>query len=327
MCPTKKGKEAPVGSGSGGSEGVRGGGVEVEPAWMEEARSGGSLKTVDLNTGTNGWASPPGDVFNVRGPNYFPRRQKSPANPAYLLSPLGVDWLRSTGRLDDVLGRPDNLVAGALRRAQSRGESLKAFLLAVNLQVPGRDHHSAVFYFGSEEPLSPGSLLFRFVNGDDEFRNARFKIVNRIVRGPWIVRAAVGNYAACLLGRALQIRYVRGPNYLEIDVDIGSSALANAILHLALGYVTTVTIDMGFLVEAQAEEELPERLIGAVRIAHMEMGSAVPIGITESAMTTAAAASAGKHHHAKGGGRSLSKVKHVDKDGSVADEVRPNGAS
>lgn len=31
---------------------------------------------------------------------------------------------------------------------------------------------------------------------------------------------------------------------------------------------------MGFLVEAQAEDELPERLFGAVRVAQMEMSSA-----------------------------------------------------
>ncbi|CAN6451037.1 unnamed protein product [Victoria cruziana] len=312
MPPTKGEEEAPVGSGSGGEGDTRQEGTEA--AWVLEAMSAGSLKRVDLDTGANGWASPSGDVFNVRGPNYFTRRQKVPANPDYLLQPIGVDWLRSTDRMDDVVGRPDNPIGGALRRAQSRGESLKAFIIAVNLQIPGRDQHSAVFYFGSDEPIHPGSLLFRFVNADDEFRNARFKIVNHIVQGPWIVRKAVGNHAACLLGRALQVRYVRGTNYLEIDVDIGSSSLATAILRLALGYVTNITIDMGFLVEAQAEEDLPERLIGAVRIARLEMSSAVPIGVGESTVTTAATAS---KHHAKGGGRSLSKVKHVDKDGSM----------
>ncbi|KAG2335097.1 hypothetical protein Bca52824_006277 [Brassica carinata] len=139
---------------------------------------------------------------------------------------------------------------------------------------PGKDHHSAVFYFAAEEPIPSGSLLHRFVNGDDAFRNQRFKIVNRIVKGPWVVKAAVGNYGACLLGKALTCNYHRGHNYFEIDVDICSSAIATAILRLALGYVTSVTIDMGFLAEAQTEEELPERLIGAVRVCQMEMSSA-----------------------------------------------------
>ncbi|KAJ0965613.1 hypothetical protein J5N97_026751 [Dioscorea zingiberensis] len=241
--------------------------------WMQEAINGGSLRLVDLHSGSNGWASPPGNLFSLRGKNYFSRRQKSPSGE-WLLKPAGVDWLRSPSRLDDVLGRPDNRVMSALRRAQSAGKALKSFIVAVNLQIPGREAHSAVFYFAAEDPVPPESLLYRFIHGDDAFRNARFKIVNRIVKGPWIVKTAVGNYSACLLGRALTCNYHRGESYLEIDVDIGSSAIATAILRLALGYVTAVTIDMGFLVEALAEDELPERLFGAVRIAQMEMSSA-----------------------------------------------------
>jgi hypothetical protein len=84
-----------------------------------------------------------------------------------------------------------------------------------------------------------------------------------------------------LLGRALTCRYIRGANYFEIDVDIGSSAVANAILHLALGYVTSVTIDMAFLIEAQAVDELPEKLLGAVQIAQIEMNSATFVEVQQ----------------------------------------------
>lgn len=241
--------------------------------WRQEAIDGGSLRRVDLQGGINGWASPPGDLFSLRGPDYFSRRKKIPSGD-WLLLPAGVDWLRSPHRLDNVLGRPDNRVAAALRRAHSLGKFLKSFVFAVNLQIPGHDCHSAVFYFATDDPIPPGSLLHRFVHGDDAFRNSRFKIVNRIEKGPWIVKAAVGNYSACLLGKALVCNYYKGENYLEVDVDIGSSAIASAILKLALGCVTAVTIDMGFVVEAQAEEELPEKLFGAVRIAQIEMSAA-----------------------------------------------------
>ena len=168
--------------------------------------------------------------------------------------------------------------------------------LRVSLQVPGRpDAYSSVFYFAAKAPIPADSLLGRFVYGDDAYRNARFKIVNRIVKGPWLVRATVGNYGACLLGRALTCRYHKGDDYLEIDVDIGSSAIASAILHLALGAVTSVTIDMGFLVESQSEEELPEKLFGAVRIAQMEMGSAkyVETGPDDAVSETAGKAAPG----------------------------------
>ncbi|KAG0473519.1 hypothetical protein HPP92_015376 [Vanilla planifolia] len=263
MCPTKF---ASSGSPSDSID-------EPSYDWRQVAIDGGTLRRVDLHKGSNGWSSPPGELFYLRGPHYFSRRQKVPSGD-WCLQPAGVDWLRSPHRLDNVLSLPDNRVASALRRAHSLGRSLKSFLLAINLQVPGRECHSAVFYFASEDPIQPGSLLHRFVHGDDAFRNARFKIVNRIVKGPWIVRAAVGNHAACLLGKALVCNYHRGQNYLEIDVDIGSSTIASAILKLALGCVTAVTIDMGFVVEAQEEEELPEKLIGAVRILQMEMSAA-----------------------------------------------------
>ncbi|KAK6158707.1 hypothetical protein DH2020_006021 [Rehmannia glutinosa] len=243
--------------------------------WREEAISSGSLKHVDLHTGSNGWASPPGDLFSLRGPNYFTKKAKIPAGE-WLLNPAGVDWLRSNAKLDHVLARHDNRVMSALRSSNCCEKSSKTFIVAINLQVPGREHHSAVFYFSSkiDEPINSNSLLYQFINGTDAFRNSRFKIVNKIVKGPWIVKTAVGNYSACLLGKALNCHYHRGPNYLEIDVDIGSSAIATAILRLALGCVTAVTVDMGFLVESQKEEELPERLFGAVRICQMEMSSA-----------------------------------------------------
>ncbi|XP_054818212.1 protein ENHANCED DISEASE RESISTANCE 2-like isoform X2 [Prosopis cineraria] len=272
MCPKKNNSRS---SGSDSTPEITAGSGDSASAvdWISEAIAGGSLRRVDMHHGTNGWASPPGDLFFLRSENYLTKRQKAPAGD-YLLSPVGMDWLQSNSKLDNVLGRADNRVSHALRKAQDQGRSLKSFIFAVNLQVPGKDFHSAVFYFATEDPVPSGSLLYRFINGDDAFRNQRFKLVNRIVKGPWIVKKTVGNYSACLLGKALTCNYHRGPNYLEIDIDIGSSAIANAILHLALGYVTNVTIDMGFLVESQTQDELPERLIGAVRVCQMELSSA-----------------------------------------------------
>lgn len=241
--------------------------------WKEVVKEGGSLRNVDLEEGTHGWASPSPPSFLVRGPNYFQKKVKTAAAAEALLQPLGVDWLKSNGKLDHVLAHPGNRVMQALGEA-SVEEQKSAFVLAINLQVPGKEHHSAVFYFVTDDPIVEGSLLYRFIHEDDAFRNSRFKLINRIVRGPWIVRATVGNHAACLLGKALTCRYLIGRNYLEIDVDIGSSAVAHAILHLALGYVTSVSVDMAFLIECQSEEELPEKLLGAVRIAQIEMEAA-----------------------------------------------------
>ncbi|KAG6414611.1 hypothetical protein SASPL_121984 [Salvia splendens] len=246
--------------------------------WREEAIRRGSLKQVDLTTGSNGWAAPPGDHFSVRGANYPTKKSKSPAGE-YLLDPAGVDWIRSNGRLDHLLARRDNRVMSAIR-CGSESDQSTPFVIAVNLQIPGREHHSVVFYFSSKEgdSIESNQLLSDFINGSDEYRDGRFKIVNKIVKGPRILKAAVGRYSACLLGKAVRCSYHRGADYLEVDVDIGSSAVASTILKLALGCVKAVTVDLGFLVEGKTEEELPEKLFGAVRICQMEMSSAMFVG-------------------------------------------------
>ncbi|KAK8550594.1 hypothetical protein V6N12_039295 [Hibiscus sabdariffa] len=284
------------------------------PDWMTESIVGGALRQVDLDNGTNGWASPPGDLFSLRSKSYLTKRQKCPAGD-YLLSPIGMDWLKSDSKLENVLARPDNRVSQALKKAQSEGESTKSFVFAVNIQVPSKENYSAVFYFATEDPIPPDTLLYQFVHGDDAYRNQRFKMVNRIIEGPWVVKRTVGNYSACLIGKALTCNYHRGPNYLEIDVDIASSAIANAILHLALGYATSVVIDMGFVVEGQTEEELPEKLIGAVRVCKMEMSSATMIDTGTSPIQTATG----------GLGIGASKVNHHESDDGEDNDKLCNG--
>lgn len=60
-------------------------------------------------------------------------------------------------------------------------------------------------------------------------------------------------------------------------MDIGSSIVANAIVHLAIGYINSLTVDMAFLIEGQAEEELPEKLLGTIRLKQLDLSAAVPL--------------------------------------------------
>ena len=52
--------------------------------------------------------------------------------------------------------------------------------------------------------------------------------------GPWIVKAAVPSKPA-LLGRKIIQRYFRGETYFEVDMHVGSSAIASNIVGLARG--------------------------------------------------------------------------------------------
>lgn len=95
-------------------------------------------------------------------------------------------------------------------------------------------------------PIEEHPLLVSFVNGDDAYRNSRFKLIPYISKvgvkdcylffnlfihfcpiysspawvlctnqGSWIVKQSVGK-KACLVGQALEINYFRGKNYIEV---------------------------------------------------------------------------------------------------------------
>ncbi|EFN56180.1 hypothetical protein CHLNCDRAFT_17328, partial [Chlorella variabilis] len=107
----------------------------------------------------------------------------------------------------------------------------------------------------------------------DAARNKKFKLIPRIVRGSWIVKQSVGT-TPVLLGQKLTTRYFRGPNYFEVDVDITSNTVANSVTSLVVGAITSLVVDLAPLVEGQAEDELPERLIGSVRFEHLDLKTA-----------------------------------------------------
>ncbi|GAY66512.1 hypothetical protein CUMW_249340 [Citrus unshiu] len=108
---------------------------------------------------------------------------------------------KDTKRMDHVARRQ----GCAAQVASEKG----LFSLIFNLQVPGSTHYSMVFYFVTRE-LITGSLLQWFVDGDDEFRNSRLKLIPSVPKGSWIVRQSDGS-TPCLLGKAVDCNYIRGP--------------------------------------------------------------------------------------------------------------------
>ncbi|XP_010529240.1 PREDICTED: protein ENHANCED DISEASE RESISTANCE 2-like [Tarenaya hassleriana] len=224
----------------------------------------GNLRHNNNENARNCWRTSDGNNFKVRSKSFCDDKRKVPAGK-HLMDLVAVDWFKDTKRMDHVVRRK----GCAAQVAAEKG----LFSLVVNVQVPGSTHYSMVFYFVTKE-LAPGSLLQRFVDGDDEFRNSRLKLIPSVPKGSWIVRQSVGS-TPCLLGKAVDCNYIRGPTYLEIDVDIGSSTVANGVLGLVIGMITSLVVEMAFLVQANTQEELPERLIGVVRVSHVELSSAI----------------------------------------------------
>ncbi|KAJ1257661.1 hypothetical protein BS78_10G012800 [Paspalum vaginatum] len=212
----------------------------------------------------NCWAVPDSKIFKVRSKNFPHDKSKVPAGK-YLMELVAIDWFKNIKRMDHVARRK----GCAAQVAAEKG----MFTFLVNIQIPGSSHYSLVLYFVSSS-LKKGSLLQRFADGDDDFRNSRLKLIPFVPKGSWIVRQSVGS-TPCLLGKAVDCSYLRGPEYLEVDVDIGSSAVANGVLGLVFGVVTTLVVDMAFLIQANTYDELPEQLLGAARLSHIEPSAAV----------------------------------------------------
>ncbi|KAK3016959.1 hypothetical protein RJ639_007855 [Escallonia herrerae] len=177
--------------------------------WIERVKSEDAVPLLNAENCPNCWASPPGDNFKVRGPEYFSTKAKIPGD--------------------------------------------KPFVWAFNLQLPNKENYSAVAYFVATEPIPEGSLMEQFLKGDDGWR------------------------AGYLHNRPDTYKYSVAENFIEADIDFGSSMVASAIVHLTFGYLITLAVDIAFLIEGQAEYELPERTLGAVRFSELSIASARPL--------------------------------------------------
>ncbi|WOL19397.1 protein ENHANCED DISEASE RESISTANCE 2 [Canna indica] len=229
----------------------------------------GSMYRSHGETDTNCWSSPNGEGFMIRGKNYLKDCSKIVGGDP-LLELIAVDWFKADNNIEKVALHPKSLV-------QSKAGKSLPFILIINLQIPSKPNYGLVLYYASEKPVSKDSLLGKFVDGTDMFRDSRFKLIPSIVEGYWMVKRAVGT-KACLLGKAVTCKYLRQDNFLEIDVDIGSSSVARSIIGLVIGYITSIVVDLAILIEAKEEEELPEYILGTVRLNRVRLESAIPYG-------------------------------------------------
>ncbi|XP_076912469.1 protein ENHANCED DISEASE RESISTANCE 2-like [Bidens hawaiensis] len=215
------------------------------------------------------WAASDPSLFLVRGANYLKDNQKNKAKGT-LMEMVGADWLQSDTREDDLAARP----GGIVQKYAAKGGP--EFFFVINIQVPGAAAYNLVLYYMTKTPLKESPSLERFVNGDDAFRNSRFKLIPYISKGSWLVKQSVGK-KACLVGQALEVNYFRGENYLELDIDVGSSTVARGVVNLVLGYLNNLIVEMAFLIQANTEDELPESLLGTCRLNHMDTAKAVSV--------------------------------------------------
>ncbi|XP_022765374.1 protein ENHANCED DISEASE RESISTANCE 2-like [Durio zibethinus] len=228
---------------------------------------GNSLQKDPTCTLPCSWSAGDPSSFLIRGKNYLKDNQKIKATGT-LMQMVGADWLISDKREDDLGSR----LGGIVQKYAARGGP--EFFFIVNMQIPGSPMNTLAMYYMIKTPLEDHPLLYNFVNGDDAYRNSRFKLIPYISKGSWIVKQSVGK-KACLLGQALEAHYFRGKNYLEVEIDVASSTVARGVANLVLGYLNNLVVEMAFVIQGNTQEELPETLLGTCRLNHLDQSKAL----------------------------------------------------
>mmetsp|Transcript_19479 Transcript_19479/g.25160 ORF Transcript_19479/g.25160 Transcript_19479/m.25160 type:complete len:845 (+) Transcript_19479:144-2678(+) len=232
--------------------------------------------------------------FKIRGGTYLEDKMKVPAKPA-LFELLHADIFE----VPREIGRIDHIAASEMgQKHLNRVLTFYHydFVFIINYQIPGNPLLNMVTYHGvsssflerdstdiyvaraqklfrrflqlpDSDPKDPGKI------GLEEFQNLRFKLVPSIVDGPWVCRKAVVNKPA-ILGQKITQRYFKAENYIEIDLDIASSIVADKIVSLCRGYAVNLVVDVGITIEGQTPEELPEMILTSTRLNHLDLTKA-----------------------------------------------------
>lgn len=218
------------------------------------------------------WAEPDASLFHVRGQNYLTDRKKIPSGPSKFHL-VGVDLFSFENPAEryHISARADSIA-----RASTK------FTFVINMIIPNADNLSIVFYYqpARENLFDDGTafseLLNDFLDGDDQFRNNHFKLIPTVVEGSFIIKQSVGSKPT-LLGNKLKCPYHKGENYFEVDIDISSNSVANTVVGMVQGVTKSLVVDLAFLLEAQTEDELPENILGTVRLQHASLDNPVRV--------------------------------------------------
>jgi hypothetical protein len=240
-------------------------------------------KGARLGTVTNCWSEPTYKDFKVRGKNYLNDRVKIPSG-SFLFPVRGVD-LFLTDACPENVGRNTGIMGGKLRDVPTMiinfrlpwGVLLYYFEIPTKF-VPFMNYRYDPSFDKSKLPSMDGFsgaevAAARYLQGDDEHKNATLKIVPVVVQGPWVVKSIVGGKPA-IIGMKMPVSYFyqaaepeQGKaEYLEMDLDIVASSAARGILSVVRGYTHILTMDLGFVIQGNAEDELPEQMLVGARL-------------------------------------------------------------
>jgi len=245
----------------------------------------------------NCWSMPDSTNFKVRGPKYLDGDKKKIPSTDFLFPARGMDLMLTDAAPENV-GQNSAILGGALREKPTFVINFRLpwGVVILYFEIPEKyiPFVKSRYEYGYDEDkaemskvlksMSPAErCMAKFLQADEATKNKVLKIVPVVVKGPWICKSVVGGKPA-IIGKALPVTYVyekeSGPSealYLEADMDVVSSAAARHILSVVRGYTQVLTLDLGFVVQGNESDELPEQMLGAVRCHGIDIYSASPL--------------------------------------------------
>ena len=117
-----------------------------------------------------------------------------------------------------------------------------------------------------EEIPTPAELaLALWLVGDDNYRNKRLKLIPHVRQGPALAKKLIDGKPV-ILGKHLPVSFYREENSLVVDMDIADNILAKTLTSLCRNHDGPLEVDLGFVIQGNSEVELPEQMLGAVKL-------------------------------------------------------------
>lgn len=224
------------------------------------------------------WSQPDAQCFHVRSKNYLKDGKKNPSEP-YLFTARGAELFLTEDCPKNVAGHYSSLLGGELRTKPTFIVNYRFpwGVLLLYFEIPQKyvqymNGAKCVKKDGMELRPAEQCICSFLTSPSTAHRNSVLKFIPVVSDGPWVVRNMVTGKPV-LIGQKLPLQYFSQPAegalapYLEADLDVGnSSARARNITSMCKKFMKSLTLDFGFVIQGDSFQELPEQMLGCVRL-------------------------------------------------------------
>lgn len=221
----------------------------------------------------NCWSQTESQKFLVRGKNYLVDKIKFPSKDN-LLETIACKLIPFNSKNKDnhhYLAEDIKSIINQISNHENSNEK-ESELFIITFLVPGY-RVSWIYREKKDTPANCNYISFWkefYHHQDDEYRNKRFKLLPDIPNGNWIVKQAIGKKPA-IISKTIKTTWNRQKNYLEVIYDVSTSFLGKKIFNVVKHYAKTIILDLAFIIEAQTEDELPERVLCSTRMHQIDL--------------------------------------------------------